>query len=179
MPTFGPAYINLYGGQHGTDTQVLLSRTYLSFVYILQIDPQNIDTDGDGMYDEWEINYKLNPFRPDGFIDTDHDMFTNYQEYQNRTDPTLRSSHPPYPQHMIADEKEENNNDEEYRTVTITIVLVSMVLVLILILLAISKRNMIKMEVEEQLELEAEEMDYRQTLDRKKAERLSSMDKNK
>ena len=46
-----------------------------------QIDPESIDTDGDGMHDEWEMKYKLNPFRSDGFIDTDHDMFTNYQEY--------------------------------------------------------------------------------------------------
>ena len=47
---------------------------------------------------------------------------------------------------------------------------------LVLILLAFSKRRNFQMEVEEEKDLEAEEMDYRETLDRKKAERLS-MDK--
>lgn len=39
MSTFGPAYINLYGGQRGTDTQVLLFLS--SFIHTSQIDPSN------------------------------------------------------------------------------------------------------------------------------------------
>ncbi len=142
-----------------------------------QIDPETIDTDGDGMYDAWEMKFKLNPYRPDGFIDSDHDMFTNYQEFQNNTDPTLRSNHPPYPPNYDLDQKDDENLDVEYRTVTIGVILISFVIVVVLILLAISRRGTFKMEVEDEQDLESEEMDYRQTLDRKKAERLSSPDR--
>jgi hypothetical protein len=137
-----------------------------------QIDPESIDTDGDGMYDAWEIYYMLNPFRPDGFIDTDHDMFTNYQEFQNRTDPTRRTSHPPYPKTEEKSVKDEEI-EEQYRVVTIAVVLVSFVIMMALILLAVSKRRNFQLEVEEEKDLETEEMDYRQTLERKKSERLN------
>jgi len=137
-----------------------------------QIDPESIDTDGDGMYDAWEIQYLLNPYRPDGFIDTDHDMFTNYQEYQNGTDPTRRTSHPPYPV-VPPEDVEDKNIQEQYRVVTIAVVLLSLVIVIVLILLAVSKRRNFQLEVEEEKELETEELDYRQTLERKKSERLN------
>ncbi|MGA1793620.1 MAG: hypothetical protein ACMUHM_06695 [Thermoplasmatota archaeon] len=137
-----------------------------------QIDPESIDTDGDGMYDAWEIKYLLNPLRPDGFIDTDHDMFTNYQEFQNNTDPTRRTSHPPYPVPPTQD-VEDKEIEEQYRVVTIAVVLISLVIVIVLILLAVSKRRNFQLEVEEEKELEAEELDYRQTLERKKSERLN------
>jgi hypothetical protein len=139
-----------------------------------QIDPESIDTDGDGMYDEWEIENKLNPFRPDGFIDSDHDMFTNFQEYQNGTDPTLRTSHPPYPTGGIGSREASGDDDiaEQYFTITLALVLLSLVVIIALILLAYSKRRDILLEMEDEKELEAEEQDYTNTLQRKKAERL-------
>ncbi|RLI52211.1 MAG: hypothetical protein DRO93_15370, partial [Candidatus Thorarchaeota archaeon] len=66
----------------------------------MQIDPAEIDTDGDGIYDEWEIRYGLDPNRPDSFIDADKDKFTNLQEFQNGTDPVRSVSHPPYPDYV-------------------------------------------------------------------------------
>lgn len=47
-----------------------------------------VDTDGDGMPDEWEIKYNLDPNDPaDGAIDSDGDGYTNVEEYLNGTDP--------------------------------------------------------------------------------------------
>lgn len=48
-----------------------------------------VDTDGDGMPDEWEKKYGLNPNDPsDGAKDTDGDGYTNVEEYLNGTNPT-------------------------------------------------------------------------------------------
>jgi len=137
-----------------------------------QIDPESIDTDGDGIYDAWEIQYKLNPFRPDSFIDSDHDTFTNFQEFQNGTDPTKRISHPPYPSMEVESDDDETGN-EQYMSVTVAVVLLSLVIILTLVLLAFSKRRAFLQEVEEEKELEAEEMDYRRTLDKRKIDRMN------
>lgn len=47
------------------------------------------DTDHDGMPDDWEKRYGLNPGNPaDASDDKDKDGYTNLEEYLNRTDPT-------------------------------------------------------------------------------------------
>ncbi|WP_257668601.1 pectate lyase family protein [Parapedobacter tibetensis] len=47
-----------------------------------------VDNDGDGMPDEWEIKYGLDPNDPtDGAKDADGDGYTNVEEYLNGTDP--------------------------------------------------------------------------------------------
>ncbi|WP_163223376.1 polysaccharide lyase [Bacteroides sp. 214] len=56
----------------------------------LTFDPTEIpvDSDGDGMPDEWEIKYNLNPNNPaDGAIDSDGDGYTNVEEFLNNTNP--------------------------------------------------------------------------------------------
>ncbi len=46
------------------------------------------DSDGDGLSDEWELRYGLNPNDPsDAAKDTDGDGFTNLQEYNAGSDP--------------------------------------------------------------------------------------------
>lgn len=46
------------------------------------------DSDSDGMPDEWERRYGLNPLDPsDGNLDKDHDGYRNIEEFLNRTDP--------------------------------------------------------------------------------------------
>jgi len=51
--------------------------------------PAPLDSDGDGMPDEWEKKYGFNPFDPsDGSKDLDKDGYTNVEEWLNGTDPT-------------------------------------------------------------------------------------------
>lgn len=55
------------------------------------------DTDGDGMTDEWEKKYGLDPNDPaDAAQDKDGDEFTNLEEFLAKTDPTMKSEHPDY-----------------------------------------------------------------------------------
>jgi hypothetical protein len=51
--------------------------------------PAPLDTDHDGMPDEWEKKYGLDPNDPsDAAKDLDGDGYTNLEEYLNGTDPT-------------------------------------------------------------------------------------------
>jgi len=57
----------------------------------------SFDGDGDGLPDKWEKLNKLNPADPaDANADFDGDGFTNIEEYQAKTDPNDRDSHPDY-----------------------------------------------------------------------------------
>ncbi len=51
------------------------------------------DTDKDGLPDAWEVGYGLDPLVDDAAADTDHDTFTNLQEFAAGMNPTL----PPIP----------------------------------------------------------------------------------
>ncbi len=56
-----------------------------------------VDTDGDGLFDEWEKKYGLNPNDPaDADADLDGDGFTNIEERDAGTDPSDPASHPDY-----------------------------------------------------------------------------------
>ena len=53
----------------------------------IKTDPAHADTDGDGMPDEWETRYGLNPSVNDAGEDLDADGLTNLDEYQRGTKP--------------------------------------------------------------------------------------------
>lgn len=58
---------------------------------------KTIDSDGDGMPDEWEVAHGLDPKNPnDANDDADGDGFTNGEEYASETNPTDAASHPAY-----------------------------------------------------------------------------------
>ena len=56
-----------------------------------------LDADGDGLPDEWEKRYGLNPNdSADANADLDGDEFTNLEEYVAKTDPKDPKDHPDY-----------------------------------------------------------------------------------
>ncbi len=52
-------------------------------------DPDNSDTDGDGMSDGWEVAHGLNPQYNDAIGDPDNDDASNYEEYIAGSNPNL------------------------------------------------------------------------------------------
>ena len=63
-------------------------------INIYGIDPNNPDTDSDGMPDGWEVQFGSNPLLDDALADLDGDGYTNIDEYINHTDPSDPSSKP-------------------------------------------------------------------------------------
>ena len=65
------------------------------------------DSDGDGIPDKWEEQYKLNPKDPnDALLDSDEDGFTNLEEYKANTNPKDPKSRPTYAKKLyVADVK--------------------------------------------------------------------------
>jgi len=58
---------------------------------------EDVDADQDGMPNDWEKRHGLNPNDPaDANLDKDGDGFTNLEEFEAKTDPTDRDSHPDY-----------------------------------------------------------------------------------
>ena len=67
------------------------------------LDALDSDDDNDGMPDSWENTYGLNPLLNDTAGNPDGDGYTNLQEYQNGTDPTLYDGPPPVTNDFDAD----------------------------------------------------------------------------
>ena len=59
----------------------------------LEAGKASIDSDGDGMPDEWESNYRLDPMQAaNAHADQDEDGFTDIEEFLNGTNPIVKDS---------------------------------------------------------------------------------------
>lgn len=77
-------------GKPMTETGIIKDISEVGGYPTLTYDPAKVpvDRDGDGMPDEWEIKYNLDPENPaDGVLDSDGDGYTNVEEYLNCTNP--------------------------------------------------------------------------------------------
>ena len=134
-----------------------------------QLDPESLDSDSDGIYDAWEEMYGLNPYRPDSYIDSDHDTFNNLQEFQNGTDPMNPKSNPDT-QRIVSVSDDDDADDSirnQFNSLTLALGLIALIVVLVLIFLAFSKRRAFGEYVEDEVELEREEKEYRGVLDKR------------
>jgi len=60
--------------------------------YINKTNPYDIDTDGDGLTDTWELSNGWNPRRDDSAVDIDSDGLDSVKEMELKTDPELADS---------------------------------------------------------------------------------------
>lgn len=77
-------------GKPMTETGIIKNVDEVGGYPTLSYDPAKVavDSDGDGMPDEWELKNKLDPKNAkDGAMDTDGDGYTNVEEYLNGTNP--------------------------------------------------------------------------------------------
>lgn len=70
-----------------TCTEGVLSGSYQYPACTVQV-----DSDGDGMPDDWETDHGLNPAVNDASLDKDGDFVSNLKEYQDNTDPADKNS---------------------------------------------------------------------------------------
>jgi len=79
-----------FGGTYGEGKGIIDSSEAVGGWPELRSAAAPLDTDGDGMPDDWEKKHGLNPNSPsDAAQDNDKDGYTNLEEYLNGTDPTL------------------------------------------------------------------------------------------
>ncbi|MEH6306157.1 polysaccharide lyase [Olivibacter sp. CPCC 100613] len=77
-------------GKPMTETGIIKDISEVGGYPNLTFDPAQVplDSDGDGMPDQWEIKHQLDPKNPaDGAMDADGDGYTNVEEYLNDTNP--------------------------------------------------------------------------------------------
>ncbi len=78
-----------YGGTWGNGLGIIDSQQTVGGWPELLSEEAPADSDHDGMPDDWEAVYGLDPeFLYDGQADTDGDGYTNVEEYLNNTDPS-------------------------------------------------------------------------------------------
>ncbi len=84
-----------------------------------EINYNDVDDEGDGLEDDWEIDNLLNLSIDDANLDPDNDEFTNMEEFLNNTDPWNPESYP-----IIQDENEDGNNNRSLLFIMILIIII-------------------------------------------------------
>ncbi len=125
----------------------------------------NPDFDNDGMPNDWELEYGLNPIDPtDAKIDSDKDGLSNLEEYQKETDPNQKDTdkdghddkEDAYPNNPAKWEKETptrgGKKDDDSNWVWILVVVVIIIIFLILFLFVIKPKMSKKGKPEETAE---------------------------
>jgi parallel beta-helix repeat protein len=94
--------------------------------YQIGTNPNNEDSDGDGLSDSWEVKYKekLNPLVNDANADPDNDKYTNLEEFKGDSDPTDGLSIP-------AKKKDEDEADD-YLWIILAVIVVIIILIIII-----------------------------------------------
>ena len=108
-------------------------------------DPNKRDSDADGMPDNWEMQYSLNPTNSaDNLTDLDNDGFSNLEEYlgidkipgnDDSTNPIDKSSHPPI------ETKVDNNEKSDLLLIYGLIIIILIVIILVIIFSIITLRR--------------------------------------
>lgn len=87
-PKRDPVDTRLIGHLRNRDGRIINSQQEVGGWPVLKSGPVPVDSDNDGMPDDWEVAHGLNPHDPsDAAADADHDGYTNLEEYLNGTDP--------------------------------------------------------------------------------------------
>lgn len=106
-------------------------------------DFSDVDRDGDGMPNTWEIENLLNPDIQDGNLDADDDGYTNFEEYQRLSDPQNPNDPP----------SDSDQRTDTYTIITLIIVSILAVIVLVVVFILLRSRSDVR-ELEEEVEEE-------------------------
>ncbi|HUR59896.1 MAG TPA: hypothetical protein VM029_19400 [Opitutaceae bacterium] len=88
LPARDPVDTRLVGHVRTRSGEMINSQTEVGGWPVLKSGPVPVDSDRDGMPDDWEMKHRLNPRdAADGNADADRDGYTNVEEYLNGTDP--------------------------------------------------------------------------------------------
>jgi hypothetical protein len=100
-----------------------------------QGDNSDPDDDNDGMPDDWESQYELNPFVADAEGDLDKDGYTNAEEYEAGTNPTDPKSHP------VIEKAERKKVDYTGVYIAVVVIIIVLIVAFIFSLLRKPKRE--------------------------------------
>jgi parallel beta-helix repeat protein len=110
------------------------------YLYAIGNDDFIIDTDNDGIPDNWETKYDLDPNDPsDAQLDPDNDSLTNLKEYQIGTNPTKEDTdNDGYPDNIDAYPNDPSRHKKETAQYYLfEIILITLVIIILIIIISL------------------------------------------